>query len=112
MHLVHSFFHCDGMTVPCFQALKIPQILPMDERMVYEASLVGGDNTTYPPCVISGYPVVRSRLDLKRGQAANKEDWNKLVMATKTSSSPEAQDVLKFVTAWCGGVPGMGYNFQ
>lgn len=84
----------------------------MDERMVYEASLVGGDNTTYPPCVISGYPVVRNRLDLKRGQAANKEDWNKLLMANKMSSSPEAQDVLKFVTAWCGGSPGMGFNFQ
>ncbi|KAK4299690.1 hypothetical protein Pmani_028048 [Petrolisthes manimaculis] len=91
---------------------QVEQILPLDERMVYEASLMGGDSTSFPPCVISGYPVVRNRLDLKRGQAANKEDWNKLVMATKMSSSPEAQDVLKFVTGWCGGVPGMGYNFQ
>lgn len=80
--------------------------------MVYEASLVGNDGTPYPPCVISGYPVIRSRLDLKRGQAANKEDWNKLVMATKMATTPECQDVLKFITAWCGGLPSMGYNFQ
>ncbi|XP_071532014.1 intraflagellar transport protein 172 homolog [Panulirus ornatus] len=91
---------------------QVEQILPMDERMVYEASLVSADNSTSPPCVISGYPVIRNRFDLKRGQAANKEDWNKLIMATKVSSSPECQDVLKFITAWCGGLPSMGYNFQ
>ncbi|XP_063612068.1 intraflagellar transport protein 172 homolog [Penaeus indicus] len=91
---------------------RVEQILPTDERGVYEASLIGADNSRFPACVISGYPVIRNRLDLKRGQAANKEDWNKLIMATKMSSSPECQDVLKFITAWCGGLPGMGYNFQ
>ncbi|KAK8378095.1 hypothetical protein O3P69_018808 [Scylla paramamosain] len=91
---------------------QVEQVLPMDERMVYEASLMGNDGASYPPCVISGYPVIRNRLDLKRGQAANKEDWNKLVMATKMASTPECQDVLKFITAWCGGLPTMGYNFQ
>ncbi|MPC88399.1 Intraflagellar transport protein 172 [Portunus trituberculatus] len=91
---------------------QVEQVLPMDERMVYEASLMGSDGTSAPPCVISGYPVIRNRLDLKRGQAANKEDWNKLVMATKMASTPECQDVLKFITAWCGGLPTMGYNFQ
>ncbi|XP_050690071.1 intraflagellar transport protein 172 homolog [Eriocheir sinensis] len=91
---------------------QVEQILPQDERMVYEASLVDNEGSTYPPCVISGYPVIRSRLDLKRGQAASKEDWNKLVMATKMATTPECQDVLKFITAWCGGLPTMGYNFQ
>ncbi|KAK4305876.1 hypothetical protein Pmani_022262 [Petrolisthes manimaculis] len=47
---------------------QVEQILPLDERMVYEASLMGGDSTSFPPCVISGYPVVHNRLDLKRGQ--------------------------------------------
>ncbi|KAK7085982.1 hypothetical protein SK128_023173 [Halocaridina rubra] len=91
---------------------RVEQVLPLDERMVYEASLIGQDNTVYPACVITGYPVIRSRLDLKRGQAANKEDWNKLIMATKMSNSAHCQDVLKFITAWCGGLPSMGYNFQ
>ncbi|XP_076029417.1 intraflagellar transport protein Oseg2 isoform X2 [Oratosquilla oratoria] len=91
---------------------KVEQVLPLDERMVYEASLVGSDGTHYPPCVITGYPVLRSRLDLKHGQVANKEDWNKVIMATKMTNSPECQDVLKFITSWCGGVPNMGYNFQ
>ncbi|XP_066969064.1 intraflagellar transport protein 172 homolog [Macrobrachium rosenbergii] len=91
---------------------RVEQVLPLDERMVYEASLVGPDNNVYSPCVITGYPVIRNRLDLKRGQAANKDDWNKLIMATKMSNSSECQDVLKFITNWCGGLPSMGYNFQ
>ena len=80
--------------------------------MVYEASLVGPDSTKHPACVITGYPVIRNRLDLKHGQAANKDDWNKLIMSTKMSNSPDCQDVLKFITAWCGGLPSMSYNFQ
>ena len=33
-----------------------------------------------------GYPVLRNKIELKRpGKAANKEDWNKFIMATKVS---------------------------
>lgn len=32
----------------------------------------------------SGYPVLRNKMEFKRpGKAANKEDWNKFIMATK-----------------------------
>lgn len=31
-----------------------------------------------------GYPVLRNKIEFKRpGKAANKEDWNKFIMATK-----------------------------
>lgn len=33
-----------------------------------------------------GYPVLRNKIEFKRpGKAANKEDWNKFIMATKVS---------------------------
>lgn len=32
----------------------------------------------------SGYPVLRNKMEFKcPGKAANKEDWNKFIMATK-----------------------------
>ena len=34
--------------------------------------------------VIAGYPVLRNKLEFKiPGRAANKDDWNKMLMATK-----------------------------
>jgi len=37
------------------------------------------------PCyVAAGYPVLRNKLEFKRpGRAANKDDWNKFLMATR-----------------------------
>ena len=32
--------------------------LPLDSRGVYEASLLNGDGTAQPPCIVSGYPVM------------------------------------------------------
>lgn len=88
-----------------------------------------------------GYPVLRSKMEFSSvGKVANKEDWNKFLMATKvrtdsvaeasgtslvltvklmtgwlvfllqTSHSPECQDVLKFLGQWCGG-PASGFSF-
>ena len=35
---------------------------------------------------VTGYPVLRNKLEFKRpGRVANKDDWNKLLMATKVS---------------------------
>ncbi|KAK2546718.1 Intraflagellar transport protein 172-like protein [Acropora cervicornis] len=74
---------------------KVEQVLPTDERDTYEACLVAvntGINSL--PCVITGYPVLRNKMEFKRpGKAANKEDWNKFIMATKVSHSPECQDI-------------------
>ncbi|XP_067120573.1 intraflagellar transport protein 172 homolog [Centruroides vittatus] len=93
---------------------RVEQVLPLDERMTYEASLIAANTgNASPPCVITGYPVLRNKLEFRKpGKAANKEDWNKFLMAAKMSHSAECQDVLKFITLWCGGAPSMGYSFQ
>ncbi|XP_073712376.1 intraflagellar transport protein 172 homolog [Misgurnus anguillicaudatus] len=93
---------------------RVEQVLPKDERDTYEASLVAvGTGIRSLPCVITGYPVLRNKIDFKRpGMAANKDDWNKFLMATKTTHSPECQDVLKFISQWCGGLPTAGFSFQ
>ncbi|KTG47170.1 hypothetical protein cypCar_00003174 [Cyprinus carpio] len=93
---------------------RVEQVLPKDERGTYEASLVAlSTGIRSLPCVITGYPVLHNKIEFKRpGMAANKDDWNKFLMATKTTHSPECQDVLKFITQWCGGLPSAGYSFH
>ncbi|KAK3595246.1 hypothetical protein CHS0354_010853 [Potamilus streckersoni] len=93
---------------------KVEQVLPKDERNSYEASLIATDTGVRSlPCVITGYPVLRNKMEFKHpSRVANKEDWNKFLMATKVSHSPELQDVLKFIGAWCGATPNPSYSFQ
>ncbi|OWF38575.1 intraflagellar transport protein 172 homolog [Mizuhopecten yessoensis] len=93
---------------------KVEQVLPRDERNVYEASLMAPETGIRSlPCVITGYPVLRNQLDFKQaGKVANKDDWNKFLMATKVSHSAELQDVLKFIGVWCGATPNPTYSFQ
>ncbi|KAA0708383.1 Intraflagellar transport protein 172 -like protein [Triplophysa tibetana] len=93
---------------------RVEQVLPKDDRLTYEASLVAtGTGIRSLPCVITGYPVLRNKIEFKTpGMAANKDDWNKFLMATKTTHSPECQDVLKFISQWCGGLPSAGFSFH
>ncbi|XP_041357336.1 intraflagellar transport protein 172 homolog isoform X2 [Gigantopelta aegis] len=93
---------------------KVEQILPKDERNTYEASLTAPDTGIKSlPCVVTGYPVLRNKFDFnKPGKVANKDDWNKLLMATKVSHSPELQDVLKFISNWCGAPSNPTYSFH
>ncbi|CAL8391867.1 unnamed protein product [Arctogadus glacialis] len=72
---------------------RVEQVLPRDERDTYEASLLATSTGIRSlPCVITGYPVLRNKMDFKApGKASNKDDWNKFLMATKvrhTCSSP------------------------
>ncbi|KAK0069568.1 intraflagellar transport protein 172 isoform X1 [Biomphalaria pfeifferi] len=91
---------------------QVEQILPKDERGTYEASLVAMETGIRAlPCVVTGYPVLRNKVEFKNpNKVANKEDWNKLLMATKVSHSSELQDVLKFIGTWCGANPN--FSFQ
>ncbi|CAG5120000.1 unnamed protein product, partial [Candidula unifasciata] len=91
---------------------KVKQDLPKDERGTYEASLVAADSGIRSlPCVVTGYPVLKNQMEFKNAnKVANKEDWNKLLMATKVSHSTELQDVLKFIATWCGTSPS--FSFQ
>ncbi|KAG8179909.1 hypothetical protein JTE90_006272 [Oedothorax gibbosus] len=91
----------------------VDQSLPLDERWVFESSLVSHDGRRHEPCLVTGYPVLRNRVELgDKGAAANKDDWNKLIMAAKVQHVPECEDVLKFIAAWCGGGATGGFTFQ
>lgn len=93
---------------------RLEQVLPRDERNSYEASLVAaGTGLRSLPCVLTGYPVLRNKVEFSVvGRAANKEDWNKFLMAAKTTHSPECQDVLSFIYQWCGSPPASGFSFH
>ncbi|XP_037837544.1 intraflagellar transport protein 172 homolog [Kryptolebias marmoratus] len=93
---------------------RVEQVLPRDDRNTYEASLVAaGTGLRSLPCVLTGYPVLRNKIEFSSaGKQANKEDWNKFLMATKTTHSPECQDVLKFISQWCSGLPASGFSFH
>lgn len=92
---------------------RLEQVLPRDERNSYEASLVAAETGLRSfPCVLTGYPVLKNKLEFSSsGKFANKDDWNKFLMTTKTSHSPECQDVLHFVSRWCGGLPASSFSF-
>uniref|UniRef100_A0A665WJH3 Intraflagellar transport protein 172 homolog n=1 Tax=Echeneis naucrates TaxID=173247 RepID=A0A665WJH3_ECHNA len=93
---------------------RLEQVLPVDERNSYEASLVATNTGLRSlPCVLTGYPVLRNKIEFSSaGKMANKDDWNKFLMVTKTTHSPECQDVLKFISQWCGGLPTSGFSFH
>ncbi|XP_027706181.1 intraflagellar transport protein 172 homolog isoform X2 [Vombatus ursinus] len=93
---------------------RLEQVLPRDERGAYEASLVAASTGVRAlPCLITGYPILRNKIEFKQpGKAANKDNWNKFLMAIKTSHSPVCQDVLKFISQWCGGLPSTSFSFQ
>ncbi|MGH0145775.1 UNVERIFIED_CONTAM: hypothetical protein FKN15_006901 [Acipenser sinensis] len=66
---------------------RVEQVLQKDERDTYEASLMAVNTGIRSlPCLITGYPVLRNKVDFKRpGKAVNKDDWNKFLMAVKTT---------------------------
>ncbi|XP_075940815.1 intraflagellar transport protein 172 homolog [Anarhichas minor] len=93
---------------------RLEQVLPRDERNSYEASLVAANTGLRSlPCVLTGYPVLRDKMEFSSvGKVAVKKDWNKFLVTTKTTHSSECQDVLKFISQWCGGLPASGFSFQ
>jgi len=101
----------------CVLLLCCPQVLLLDERGLTPSSLTS-PNRAGPraiPCVVSGYPVMshrgRNPVEFKRpGKQANRDDWNKLMMAAKMAPETQITDVLSFIGEWCGGAPS--FSFQ
>uniref|UniRef100_T1KB24 Uncharacterized protein n=2 Tax=Tetranychus urticae TaxID=32264 RepID=T1KB24_TETUR len=95
---------------------KISHNLPVDPYWgnVYEASLVNTDGTRCLPCLVTGYPVHKHKiLELKPNKyAANKDDWNKLLMITKVSGSDELKEILLFIGKLCGNATVARFTFQ
>lgn len=92
---------------------RLEQVLPQDERNTYEASLVAAGTGVHSlPCVLTGYPVLRNKIELRPGREVKKDVWYKFMMAVKTSHSPAGQDVIEFLRRWCGGLPSTSFSFQ
>ncbi|XP_039425678.1 intraflagellar transport protein 172 homolog isoform X3 [Corvus cornix cornix] len=92
---------------------RLEQVLPQDERNTYEASLVAAGTGVHSlPCVLTGYPVLRNKIELRPGREVKKDAWYKFMMAVKTSHSPAGQDVIEFLRRWCGGLPSTSFSFQ
>ncbi|XP_074392344.1 intraflagellar transport protein 172 homolog isoform X2 [Zonotrichia albicollis] len=92
---------------------RLQQVLPQDERGTYEASLVAaGTGAASLPCLLTGYPVLGNKIELRPGREVKKDAWYKFVMAVKTSHSPAGQDVIEFLRRWCGGLPSTSFSFQ
>lgn len=97
--------------------MHCPQVLPLDERGLIPSALTS-PNRSGPPaiaCVVSGFPVQshrgRNPVEFKRpGKQANRDDWNKLMMAAKMAPETHIPDVLTFIGEWCGGAPS--FSFQ
>ncbi|XP_037068847.1 intraflagellar transport protein 172 homolog [Pollicipes pollicipes] len=90
---------------------SVEQELPQDERGCYAASLLNPDGSKSPPCVVTGYPVLKNKMEFQYGKVANKDDWNSLVMTAKMTNSVELTDVLRFVGTWAG-TGQQGYAFK
>ena len=67
---------------------RVEQALPTDQRGTFVASLhCPQTGVASLPCVVTGYPILQNKVDFKiKGKHANKEDWNKFVVAMKVSN--------------------------
>eukprot|EP00048_Salpingoeca_helianthica_P023440 m.24360 g.24360 ORF g.24360 m.24360 type:complete len:1745 (-) comp8673_c1_seq1:35-5269(-) len=91
---------------------RTKQSLPRDDRGCFAAALRDpATGRSAPPCIVSGYPALRERVTLNQC-VANKEDWNKFVMAMKTSHSEQLKDVLRFLGQYCGAPQNPTYSFN
>lgn len=91
---------------------------PYRDDDVYEASLTHAPHhhSSPPllPCIVTGYPVIKHKMmELQTARyAANKDDWNKLLMLTKMSGSEDLKDVLLFIGRLCGNASVARFSFQ
>jgi intraflagellar transport protein 172 len=91
---------------------KVDQTLALDERGTYVGSLRDAKSgKMYEPCIVTGFPVLQNPVKFG-GQTANKEDWNRFIMTTKTTHNADLQDVMRFLASWCGASESATYSFN
>jgi intraflagellar transport protein 172 len=89
---------------------KIEQTLDRDERGVYIGSLRDPKTgRTSEACAVSGFPVLTSVA--YGSKVGNKPDWNKFIMASKSSHSDSMKDVLRFLKQWAAAADEPAYAF-
>lgn len=79
---------------------QVDQILPTDDRNLYESSLNHGESA----CVISGYPISgRQPITFQRSSLlANRDSWSKLTVAAKMSPHTDIPEVITFLEQFLG----------
>jgi len=86
------------------------QNLPLDFRGVYAACLQANEaEASVEMCILSGWPVLDENVQLGN-HLAIKQEWNNLLLASRTHHGNALDDVLKFLTKWCGKLPE-GFHF-
>jgi hypothetical protein len=87
------------------------QNLPLDFRGVYAACLQS--NVAEAPvemCILSGWPVLDDNVQLG-SHLAIKQEWNSLLLASRSHQGQTLDDSLKFLARWCGKLPE-GFQFK
>ena len=81
---------------------QIDQVLPVDDRDMFESSLGMGD----VPCIVSGYPVLsRQPITFKNSvKQANRDIWSKLTIAAKMAPTSMVPEIITFIEKWCGPI--------
>ncbi|KAL1502378.1 hypothetical protein ABEB36_007525 [Hypothenemus hampei] len=80
---------------------KIDQVLPIDERQLYESSLQPEDS----PCLVTGYPIKKQSVSFANSNfRASKEAWAKLNMGARMAPDSNIPSVITFIQKWCGPV--------
>ncbi|VDK56115.1 unnamed protein product [Anisakis simplex] len=75
--------------------------LPLDSNGSFEGSLLKSNGITYKPCIITGYAVCGDAKEFgSSGRVANRDEWNKFIMAQKTKPTENMSDVQKFIAKW------------
>lgn len=79
---------------------KVDQMLPVDDRNLYESSLGISDQ----PCVVSGYPVVgKAPVTFQRShRMCNRDVWSKISISSKMSPQTDLPEVMEFMEKWLG----------
>ena len=87
----------------------------MDERGIYEACLTNWKRPADPAlaaCVLTGYPVLKASIKFPSSKEANREDWNRFLVATKRwPENKQLNDVLTFIEKWGNGLPSVTSQF-
>lgn len=66
------------------------QELPKDERGMYAASLINQDNSKSQPCVVTGYPVLKNKMEFQYGKVR----WRSLALLCDSRSIQRGKNVL------------------
>ncbi|RCN37320.1 tetratricopeptide repeat protein [Ancylostoma caninum] len=72
--------------------------LKLDSRGLFEAT-IEANGEKWPECIITGYPITRTRVDFG-DLCADKDDLNRFLIAIKTSPTDQLINVQEFMSRW------------